>query len=215
MGTIISLALQALHATISFNPKAYNAILRTPESLSVILVIVFIEGVSLLLGQSVTLFINRIAPRRFIASLLLNGFFYIFSFLCWDGFVFTICKFILRIDTKPWTITEIMFLGSIPLIFSFLILLPYFGLYISQLIYLWSFLIALGATAYILHINLIEASICIGTGWVLTHFIRIGLGKPLERLREKIWVTLLGYSLKEAALEMPKNFYIDITNEIA
>ena len=55
------------------NPRAFDFVSATSGTGWVILAIAILGGASLLLGQSVILFLNRISPGRFALSLALNG----------------------------------------------------------------------------------------------------------------------------------------------
>ncbi|RMF65286.1 MAG: hypothetical protein D6742_12810, partial [Cyanobacteria bacterium J069] len=60
---------------------AFRQIAALPNGLWLALLIVLLAGLSLAIGQSIILFINRVKPGRFFFSLLLNAILFGFGFL--------------------------------------------------------------------------------------------------------------------------------------
>ena len=67
--------------SFSLSQEAFQKIVSIPEGRTIELLIVLLAGLSLAIGQSIILFINRVKPIRFIFSLLLNGILFVFGFL--------------------------------------------------------------------------------------------------------------------------------------
>src|SRR4051794_8627960 len=54
-----------------------------PRAFALAFGVIILAGISSLLGESVTLFVNRVKPVRFALSLLLNGLLFIVGWLVW------------------------------------------------------------------------------------------------------------------------------------
>ena len=67
--------------SFSLTQAAFQRIIRLPEGQFLALLIVLAAGLSLAVGQSIILFINRVKPIRFMVSLLLNAVLFVFGFL--------------------------------------------------------------------------------------------------------------------------------------
>ena len=67
--------------SFTLNQEAFRKIVSLPEGQTIALLVVLIAGLSLAVGQSVILFINRVKPARLIFSLLLNAVLFVFGFL--------------------------------------------------------------------------------------------------------------------------------------
>ena len=68
-------------AALTLPPDLLQFVEAYPQSCWYIVGVVFIAGVSALFGQSIALFVNRVIPRRFVASLLLNGLIFLVNWI--------------------------------------------------------------------------------------------------------------------------------------
>src|SRR3954454_16151609 len=80
----ISTLWQVVWAALTLNPKVLQAVESYPQSRWLVAGIVVIAGASMLLGQSTALFLNRVKPGRFVASLVLNGLIFVISWSVWS-----------------------------------------------------------------------------------------------------------------------------------
>ncbi len=70
---------------LRLDPKAFRAV-QTPINADFLtLTILILAGISVALGQSVVLLANKVTPRRFVISLLLNGVFFVGSLVIWSA----------------------------------------------------------------------------------------------------------------------------------
>ncbi|MBE2239439.1 MAG: hypothetical protein IAE81_16745 [Caldilineaceae bacterium] len=77
------LVLQAIGQTLRLDPTIYATLVNHPAGANIIRGIVFLAGVSTLLGQSVILFVNRVRRGRFVFSLLINGVVFLITYAIW------------------------------------------------------------------------------------------------------------------------------------
>lgn len=192
---IILLALQ-------LDPALHQTVENSPQSTYLIFAVVMLAGASQLLGQSVALFVNRVSPRRFIVSLVLNGILFAISLVIWAITIWLIGTFIFAADTSLGQVIRIVCLGSAPLVFGFLILIPYLGTFISRVLSIWSFLIVLRDISFSFEIGVIGSLACVGLGWLLILFLSDTIGRPVIFLRDRIWRRITGSSLDVTAHDM-------------
>jgi hypothetical protein len=90
------------------------------------------------------------------------------------------------------TVLRLVALGAAPFIFGFLILMPYLGLMVARILYVWSFLIVLRAVEFTYQIDFWPAVICVGLSWLLMLGLSHTIGKPIVALRNRAWNKLVG-----------------------
>jgi hypothetical protein len=167
----------------------------------------------MLFGQSVALFVNKVRPGRFIASLILNGIIFIISWIVWIMAIWLAARPIAAVDVPLGTATRIIALSAAPLVFGWLILIPYLGTGIGRLLSVWSFLIALGAVRYTFQLDFLPALICVGAGWLLMWLVSVTIGRPFVALRNLIWNRVAGTALDARSADILAAFAADTADE--
>ncbi|MEZ4622284.1 MAG: hypothetical protein R2867_43190 [Caldilineaceae bacterium] len=162
--------------TLQFDPTVLQLIDGGVMGLSTAASIAFVGGVSLLLGQSVILFANRVRPPRFLASLLLNGVLYVGNLLVWAWAVRVMARVLLQVRIPPDESVTLMLLTAAPMVFGFLILMPYLGPFIGRLLNVWSFLITYQLVALVYGIGWRDVLWVVGAGWLLTLLLSNTIG---------------------------------------
>ncbi|MCG8346585.1 MAG: hypothetical protein MI924_02240 [Chloroflexales bacterium] len=193
---------QTILLALQLDPALYQTVENSPQSTYLIFAVVMLAGASQLLGQSVALFVNRVSPSRFVASLILNGILFAVSLVIWAITIWLIGTFIFASETSLGKVIRIVCLGSAPLVFGFLILIPYLGTFISRVLSVWSFLIVLRGVGFSFQIGVIGSLICVGLGWLLILFLSDTIGRPVIFLRDRIWRRITGSSLEVTAHDM-------------
>jgi hypothetical protein len=186
------------------------ALLRFAEShrevTGVILAVAVLAGISQLLGQSVTLFVNRVPPRQFVLSLLLNGVLFAANLVIWALTVWAVARYGLRLDVQAGAMLRLILLSSAPYVFGFFILIPYLGTAISKLLAVWSLIISVNAIMFSLNISLVIALLCIGLGWLLSQLLSATVGRPIIALRDWLLRTTAGGALTQRAEDILATF---------
>ena len=124
----------------SFNSEAFETIVNLRDGMLLALLVVVLAGLSLSVGQSIILFINRIKPARFVFSLLLNAILFTFGFLFLVFSTWLICLLPWSVNVPFLHLMKVLGLSYAPLLFSFLGALPYLGLPILNLLSVWRLL---------------------------------------------------------------------------
>ena len=123
----ISQVMNAIRLGLTMSPQTLAVVQVPPNARWVALGLLVVAGVSMLLGQSVVLFVNRVPPKRFTLSLLVNGLLFVAGIFFWALMVWATGNFLLAETATYRQILLIIALSYAPLVFGFLILLPYFA----------------------------------------------------------------------------------------
>lgn len=191
---------------LTLNRELYAFVQQHPQSGWVVAGIVLLAGASLLLGQSAVLFINRVRGGRFVLSLVVNAILYLISYIVWGGIVALVGKLLFQVDLEFWTLVRVMGLSTAPLVFGFLILAPYIGPFIGKVLNVWSFLILLTIVAFEFNVGFWGAVITVGLGWLVTLALNNTIGKPVMRLRNKVWQKVTGSPMEATAQDILLKF---------
>lgn len=173
--------LNLISSALRLEGSAFTAVMSLPH-LRIALIVVFLAGLSNSLGQSVVLFVNKVKPRRFIASLVLGGILYVLGFLFYAFSVWLVEQFLFERDASFRSMVKVVGLAYSPYLFSFFILTPYFGSFISVALSLWSLAAILIALIATLNLTIWQALTCSVLGWLLLQILGRTIGRPLQAL---------------------------------
>jgi hypothetical protein len=155
--TYFDYLFRVIHYALTLNPDLYNTVATNPRSSWLVLGVVFLGGASVLLGQSVVLFVNRVRRGRFLFSLALNGVMYIISYFVWGVTIAVVGHLLFDFNPGPWAIVRMVGLSTAPLIFGFFILIPWMGPFIGRILNVWGFLILVSVVEFGFQVGLIGA----------------------------------------------------------
>jgi len=122
--------------------EAFQEIASLERGILPSVLVVLFAGLSLGIGQSIILFINRVKPVRFVFSLLLNAVLFTFGFLFLAFSTWLICLLPGSVDVSFRTLIKVFGFSYAPQLFSFLGALPYAGLPILNVLSVWRLLAA-------------------------------------------------------------------------
>jgi len=138
---------------------------------------------SLLIGNSIVLFANRVSRSQFIRSLLAFGFLFLLAFIFWTLSVQLLSSLLFGVH-KPFVDVFIIVSKSFtPLILGFLILLPHFGYYLFALLRVWVVFNLIINVAHAYEFGLIQALIVSLLGWILLELMTSLSFLPLGALK--------------------------------
>jgi hypothetical protein len=158
--------------------------------LRVVLAVVFLAGLSAALGQSLVLFVSKVRPHRFIASLLLSAAIFVVGLLLWSLSIWLVGRYgYSRLVPFP-TVLRAMALAFSPYLFSFFVLTPYFGSFLWVALSIWSLLALVIAASVVLELTLWQALLCNAAGWLLLQLLGRTIGRPVLWLSDAMrrWV---------------------------
>lgn len=180
---------------IALRPEVFHQIQLYPHGERVALIIVLAAGLSQALGQSIILFVNRVKPFRFVLSLLLASLLFAISYLFWVGSTWVVYQTIFRQGISPFGLARTLGLAYAPQLLEFLVALPYFGVPISILLSIWSFLAFLVGMTSTLNLTVGQAATCGLLGWVMLQVLQRTIGRPIAALGRWLSNTTAGVSL--------------------
>jgi hypothetical protein len=186
---------EGLTRALTLDPTVFQVVESNPNAVWVVLGIVFLAGVSTLLGHSAILFINRVRKSRFVVSLIVNGIVYIISYAVWGFVVWLVGRLLFQVDPPLGQFLRIVGLSTAPLVFGFFILIPWMGPFIGKVLNVWSFLILLAIVAFQFQIGFWGSLLTVGLGWLASLVLNNTIGKPVVALRNRLAKIVTGSSL--------------------
>ena len=204
--TYFDALFQVIRYALTLDPRLYEFVATNPRSSWLVVGIVFLGGASVLLGQSVVLFVNRVRRGRFLFSLALNGVMYVISYLVWGVTISLIGRLLFDFDPGAWALVRMVGLSTAPLIFGFFILIPWMGPFIGRLLNVWGFLILVSVVEFGFQVGLVGALITVGLGWLVMMVLNNVVGKPIVALRNKIWRQVAGTTLDATSQDLLLQF---------
>jgi len=173
-------------SALSLNRSALEAAAMAPDAAAAALWIAFLGGVSLMLGQSVVLFANRVSRRRFAACLAVAGLVYVAGLAVWGVSIWLSAR-IFGLDIPTGAITFAVCVGQAPLLFGFFCLMPYVGTSLQRILMVYSLLVVVAAISAVLDIRVWQAALLAAIGWAVRAGLDRVLTRPLSGVRTWLW----------------------------
>jgi len=193
--TILDRFWEILGWVFVLNGEAFRQITTSPGGLMTAMLVVLLAGLSLAIGQSIILFINRVQPVRFVFSLLLNAVLFTFGFL-FLVFSTWLIGWIPGFVRVPWSdLVKALGLSYAPLEFSFLAALPYAGIPIFNVLSVWHLLAMVVGFSTIAQVNASQAFVHVAVGWCVLHLVQGTIGQPIARLGQRLAERVAGVNL--------------------
>jgi len=201
------------------DPNVYQAAVSQQGGTELAILLLFLAGLSVTLGQSVVLFANRI-KRRFILSLVVFAAVFVVGALAWAATIWLMAKWIFGVERDLWSVITVVALSYSPFLFGFLILLPYLGNIISTGLRIWVFLNVLIAIQGLYSFQFFEALIASVLGWLMIELLTQLKFLRIDRLEDWIWRMTTGTpqemkpkDMVHEYIEMVKRPLTDTTQE--
>jgi hypothetical protein len=176
-----------LGGLLRLNPGAYQIALQSPDSLRLGLTVLLLGGLSITLGQSVVLFVNRVSRSRFALSLVASALLMVAGVALWALSIWVIASFVLN-EQQPFSqVLTAVALSYAPFLFGFLVLLPYLGNILDHILHIWVFLGTLVGIAVLFGFSLWQALLCCLLGWVLVEVISRFATRAIEAAEDWVW----------------------------
>lgn len=191
-----ALVFEAIGYTLWLDQRVYAEVILHPEGTAIIRGIVFLAGMSMLLGQSLILFVNQVRRGRFFLSLVINGVVFLITYAVWGISVAFIAWLMFDVDVVELVIVVYLVgLSTAPMVFGFLILIPYMGPAIGKVLNVWQLLIMTTAVQFTFSVGFIQAAACVGLSWLLMLIMSNTIGIPVVKLRNFIYRKVTGSNL--------------------
>jgi hypothetical protein len=174
---------QTISMALGLDPKIFAAVQTAPNGFWVALSVVALAGVSEALGQSVVLFLNHIRPSRFGLAVGIATITHMLGYLVWTMTIWLAGGVLFGQEQPLLAVASAVGLSYAPQIFSFFQLTPYLGNLFGIILSLWSMLAVIVAIRVGMRLEIWQAVILAGTGWILLQTFRRTIGRPVMRLQ--------------------------------
>jgi hypothetical protein len=178
---------QVIGGLLRLDQQAYRAALDFPDSTLLGLTILLLGGLSITLGQSVVLFANRVSRSRFALSLVAAALLLAAGVGFWALSIWAIASFVLNEQRLYLEVLTVVGLSYAPFLFGFLVLLPYLGNILDNVLHIWVFLATLVGVSVLFDFSLWQALLCCLMGWVLLEVVSRFTTQAIEAAEDWVW----------------------------
>ncbi len=175
-------ALELLMGALLLRADTVAAVVGSGAGVRFAFLVLVLAGLSEALGESVVLFLNRVRPRYFIRSLLISALIFAFTYLFLAASIWVVARFGFRVEVGLLPVAAVVAVAQAPRLFGFLVFLPYFGLPVSVLLWIWSLLATTRGVASLLELAPWQAAVTVALGGLLLITLQRTIGRPLLAL---------------------------------
>lgn len=207
-GMDVGHAFEMIGQALGLRREPFQVLLASDSVTRLGFLVLVLAGFSEALGQSIVLFVNRVKPRRFVASLLLSTLIFAFGFGFWSFSIWVVADVLFEVHQPFRVVPQVLSLAYAPYLFSFFTLTPYFGTFFGSILSLWRLLAVLIAVSVSLSLTLSQALICGALGWMLLQVLQRTIGRPVVWLSRRLRRMVAG-----VPLVFDKNRWAELVNE--
>jgi predicted Abi (CAAX) family protease len=215
--TVMDRAWEILGRVLILDGDAFLPATMLSRGLMLAVIVVLLAGLSLAVGQSIILFINRVQPIRFIFSLFISAVLYLFEFLFLVLSTWLICLLPGSVQVSLPVLTIVLGLSYTPLLFSFLGALPYFGLPLLRLLSVWHLLAMVVGFSAVTNIGASFAFGYVAVGWFVKTLLENTIGQPIAQLGKVIADRTAGVTLatnREDLVEQVRSRFTEVSSPL-
>ena len=192
---------QVIDLALRFTPNLVQTVHAYPRTGLLALGVAILAGISVLIGDSVVLFVNGVRPARFAAGLALNGVLFALNLAVEGISIWLVARRLFGASQPLEMAVLIVFLGSAPLVFGFFSMAATLGPYVSRVLRVWSWLIVVIALRDGFNLPLWPALVCVVLAQTLIWGVNLAFRRPLGAINNGIWraVTQASLAMSPAA----------------
>jgi len=195
---------EAIRQALALRESIFLTVQTSRHGLWLALTVVALAGLSQALGQSLVLFINHVRPRRFILAVLFAAVSYVLGYVLWTVSVLLVGVYAFGVQVSWVAVAAAVGLSYAPQLFAFFELVPFLGSPIGVGLSLWSLVAILISLRAGLGLEIWEAAVTAGLGWVLLQVWRRTLGMPIYALGRWLEMAAAGVPLRYRPSDVPK-----------
>lgn len=172
------------------NAETFASINSLPSGLIASILVVLLAGLSQTFGQSVMLFVNRVRPLRFFLSVAIAAVLFVFSYNFWVLSTWLVARWLFNVELPLGEVVKTLGFSYAPLLFGFLIVIPYFGMPILVVLSIWTLMAIATGLGTISNLGIWQAFECCLGGWLVLQISQRIVGKPIARITSRMvdWV---------------------------
>jgi hypothetical protein len=191
-----------LAGALALSGDAFRQTVAVPTGLTPSLLVVFVAGLSLAIGQSFVLFVNRVTPVRFALSLLISAALFVVGYLVLVLSAWLITLLPWSIHVPLHTILVVFAMSYAPILFGCFGALPYFGRPLLWGLSIWHLLALVVGFSAVGGIPLFVAAAYVAFGWGVVQIAQHTIGQPLANLGRGIANAAAGVTLATESEEI-------------
>lgn len=195
MATALDQFWQLVQGAMTLNPEAFRLIETLPKGTQVAIYVLLLAGFSQAIAQGVVLFINRVKPIRFVLSLGVAAILFVISAAFWVLSIWVVSHGFYRADTSFLTVFRVLGLAYAPLLWSFLVAMPYLGVPIGVVLSIWSLLSFVRGFDVVTGLGRWSALWCAILGWIVFQILQRTIGRQAKTFGEWLSNSVAGKPL--------------------
>jgi hypothetical protein len=195
MTTALSRFWELVQGATALNPEAFRLIETLPDGTEVAVYVLLLAGLSQAIAQSIVLFINQVKPIRFVLSLGFAAILFVVSTAFWVLSVWIVSHLLYSADTAFSTVFRVLGLAYAPLLWSFLIAMPYLGVPVGVVLSIWSLLSFVRGFDFVTGLGRWQALWCALAGWIVFQIMQRTIGRPVTALNKWLSNSVAGKPL--------------------
>jgi len=181
----ITAVYQIIAGVLRLDPAVYEAVFAHPDASQLALAVLLVVGLSISIGHSAVLFVNRVERRRFILSFVVTAVTFVFGVLMLTFAIWLTVVILFEANTPFSEVLTIISLSFAPFIFGLFIIIPYLGHILEYALRVWALLAALIGVFTIFDISIFAALVSGVIGWIL--FEIVSNIAVLQTLEQWLW----------------------------
>lgn len=183
--------MNLISGALILEPKVFEGVYTGAYSNALVLTVLFLTALSQTLGQSMVLLLNQVPPFRFILSVLIAAVSFMVGIFVWAVIIRLISQFLFDFHHSFTDVFYGVAFGQTPLIFSFLVLMPYFGIFVHHVLRVWT-LLAVTVALSVFDLQIWQVLISTFIGWALIELFYLTMGRPISVISNWLWYLQTG-----------------------
>jgi hypothetical protein len=191
-----------------------------PLTLEMAVTVALLAGISTLVGESVVLFLNRVRGWRFFVTMAINALGFVLLYGLQALVIAIVGPLMLGHTPGLVEVTKGVMLSTAPLIFGFLVLIPYLGPAIARVLQAWGLLVLWLVVEVLFQTDGWTALVITGIGWGVMQLLSWSLARPVSWIGDRIWrlatgkpSMMTGRDLLSGHMFMPLDYMPELEGE--
>lgn len=198
----------------ALNPEAFRAIETHPDGTLLTIAVMLLAGLSQGIGQAIVLFLNQVKPIRFVLSLGIAAILFVFSAAFWVLSVWAVSRLLYGVDVSFLKVFRVLGLAYAPLLWSFLVAIPYLGVPINVVLSVWSLLAFVRGFSVVTELDHWQVLGSALLGWVVFQIMQRTIGRPAIALGQRISNSVAGATLVTNLRQMEQTVQSGFTKAV-
>lgn len=183
----IAEAWQVASAVLRLDPAAYQLIKQASNGLQIGLFILIVSSFSYTVGQVAVLFANRVTRKHFLSGLAGAALTLMVSTFFWSASIWLTVAVILDRHVSLVHAFAAVAASFAPLLFGFMILIPYLGNILFYVLRIWAFLAVIVGTAVTFEVGFWQAVMASALGWIVLELLTRIPFLQINRISNWLW----------------------------